>query len=49
LESLEDLSEEENAIIWAQEAQRRDTSWSSALDGSRTAKKVFRQARSKLK
>jgi hypothetical protein len=48
LESLEDLSEEENEIIWAQEAERRDAAWSSSADG-RTAERVLRSARAKLK
>jgi putative addiction module component len=48
LQSLEDLSEEENEIIWAQEAERRDAAWSSS-DSERTAKKVLRSARAKLK
>jgi len=48
LERLEDLSEEENEIIWAQEAERRDADWSSS-DSERTAKKVLRSARTKLK
>ena len=49
LKSLEDLSEEENEMIWAEEAQRRDAAWSSSLDGGRTAKRVLRKARAKLK
>jgi hypothetical protein len=49
LESLEDLSEEENEIIWAQEAQRRDAAWNSSLDDKRTAKRVLRKARAKLR
>jgi hypothetical protein len=48
LESLADLSEEENELIWTQEAERRDAAWSSA-DASRTAKKVLRSARAKLR
>jgi len=48
LESLEDLSEEENEIIWAQEAERRDAEWTSS-DSDRTSKKVLRNARSKLR
>src|SRR5437899_12734760 len=48
LESLEDLSEEENEIIWAEEAERRDAAWSSSADGARTAKRVLRSARAKL-
>ena len=49
LESLEDLSEEENEIIWAQEAERRDAAWNSSADRSRSAKSVLRRARAKLK
>lgn len=49
LESLEDLSEEENEIIWAQEAERRDAAWSPSTDRSRTAKSVLRRARAKLR
>ena len=49
LESLEDLSDEENEIIWAQEAERRDEAWSSLADRGRTAKNVLRRARAKLK
>ena len=48
LESLENLSDEENALIWAQEAERRDAAWNSSADSSRTAKRVFRNARAKL-
>ena len=47
LESLEDLSEEETAIIWSQEAERRDAAWNSSRD-SRSAKSVLRRARAKL-
>lgn len=48
LESLENLSEEENELIWVQEAERRDAAWDSAADGGRTAKRVLRNARAKL-
>jgi Putative addiction module component len=48
LESLEDLSEEESEIIWAQEAERRDAAWSPSADRNRTAKSVLRRARAKL-
>ena len=48
LKSLEDLSEEENELIWAQEAERRDAAW-SPMDRSRTAKSVLRRARAKLR
>ena len=48
LRSLEDLSEEENEMIWAEEAERRDSSWTPA-DRSRTAKGVLRRPRAKLR
>jgi hypothetical protein len=48
LESLEDLPEKENELIWAQEAERRGAVW-SASDSGRTAKKVLRSARTKLR
>jgi hypothetical protein len=48
LESLEDLSEEENELIWNQEAERRDAAWNSR-DSGRTAKRVLRNARAKLR
>jgi DNA/RNA-binding domain of Phe-tRNA-synthetase-like protein len=47
LESLEDLSEGENEIIWADEAERRHRMWNSS-DDARTANKVLRKARTKL-
>ena len=46
LESLENLSEEENESIWAQEAERRDEAWTSS---GRPAKRVLQNARAKLK
>jgi hypothetical protein len=49
LKSLEDLSEEENEIVWAQEAERRDANWNPSSDGRRTAKSVLRRARAKLR
>ncbi len=49
LESLEDLSEKENEIIWAQEAERRDAAWNSSGDRSRSVKSVLRRARAKLR
>jgi hypothetical protein len=49
LESLENLSDEENEGIWAQEAERRDVGWNPSADKSRTAKAVLRRARAKLK
>jgi hypothetical protein len=49
LESLENLSEEENARLWAEEAQRRDVEMDTHPDSSVSAKDVFREARAKLK
>lgn len=49
LESLENLSEEENARLWAEEAQRRDEEMDAHPDSSASAKDVFREARTKLK
>jgi hypothetical protein len=48
LESLESLSEEEVELIWSEEAERRDAAWTSA-DSARTAKRVLRNARAKLR
>jgi len=49
LESLEDLSEEENAMIWAEEAKRRDAEMDADPDSGISAADVFREARAKLK
>jgi hypothetical protein len=49
LESLENLSEEENARLWAEEAQRRDVEMDAHQDSATSAKDVFREARAKLK
>ena len=49
LQSLEELSEQENEVIWAQEAQQRDATWSSTGGRKRTAKTVLRSARAKLR
>ncbi len=49
LESLEELSEEENTRLWAEEAQRRDTELDTNPSAGRTADEVFRDARAKLK
>ena len=48
LESLESLSPEENAQIWADEAQRRATALESGGLASRTADEVFREARRRI-
>jgi hypothetical protein len=44
LESLETLSPEENARIWAEEAQRRAAALESGELSSRSADDVFREA-----
>jgi hypothetical protein len=49
LASLEDLSEEENTRLWAEEAQRRSTEMDVQSESAVSAKDVFREARSKLK
>ena len=49
LESLDVLSDEENEIIWTQEAERRDAAWDSSWGRSRLAKSVLRRARAKLR
>ena len=49
LESLESLSDEENARLWAEEAQRRDEAWDASGAPGHAAADVFREARSRLK
>jgi len=49
LQSLEDLSEEENARLWAEEAQRRDVEMDADPTAGRPADEVFRDVRAKLK
>lgn len=49
LESLENLSEEENTRLWAEEAQRRDAEMDIHSGSSCSAAEVFREARTKLK
>ena len=48
LDSLEDLSPEENARIWAEEAQRRADALESGALTSRPADEVFRDARARI-
>jgi hypothetical protein len=48
LESLETLSDDENARIWAEEAERRDEAWKSS-GGGHASDDVFREARARLK
>ena len=49
LESLEDLSDEENARLWAEEAERRDAEMDKNPGVSFPAEEVFRDARAKLR
>ncbi len=49
LASLENLSEEENARLWAEEAQRRAVDMDAQPDSASSAKDVFQEARAKLK
>lgn len=49
LESLEHLSEEENARIWAEEAKRRDEAWDKDPAEGRPAEDVHRDLRARLK
>jgi hypothetical protein len=49
LESLEALSDEENELLWAEEADRRDAHWDAAPGTARPATEVLRDARAKLK
>ena len=48
LESLETLSEEENAKIWAAEAERRDQGWNAGAGRERPLSEVFSDARTRL-
>lgn len=49
LESLEQLSEEENAKLWVEEAVRRDKEWDVDPSVGRPAQDVMRDAFAKLK
>jgi hypothetical protein len=48
LESLETLSSEEHAEVWAEEASRRDAELTRDESASRSASDVFREARARL-
>ncbi len=48
LESLENLTDAENARIWTQEAERRAADWEKSGDPGRDGADVFRDARSRL-
>jgi putative addiction module component (TIGR02574 family) len=49
LQSLDNLSDEENARLWAEEAERRDQAWDADLTMGRPSDDVFREARARLK
>ncbi len=49
LQSLENLSDEETARMWAEEAERRDVAWDANPSIGRPADSVFRHARARLK
>ena len=49
LQSLENLSDEENARLWAEEAERRDVAWNASPAIGRPADDVLRDARARLK
>jgi len=49
LESLEGLSEADNARLWAEEAQRRDADMDKNSGSGSAAEEVFRDARAKLR
>lgn len=49
LESLEQLSEEENDRLWAEEASRRDADWDTQGNRGKPAADVLREAKAKLK
>ena len=49
LESLEELSDEENARLWSEEAQRRDAEMDKNSGAGSPAEEVFRDARAKLR
>jgi len=48
LDSLETLSDDENARLWADEAERRDRAWDANGNAARSASEVFRNARARL-
>jgi hypothetical protein len=49
LESLENLPNDENERLWAEEADRRDAAWDAAPGSGRPAADVLRDARAKLR
>lgn len=49
LDSLEELSEEENAQLWAEGAQRRDADLDVRPGSGRPVEDVFREARAGIR
>ena len=49
LQSLENLSDEENGRLWAEEAERRDRAWDANPSTGRAVDDVFRDGRARLK
>ena len=49
LESLEELSPEENERLWAEEAIRRDAEWDRNPETGRPSAEVLRDAFAKIK
>ena len=49
LESLEDLTDEENQIIWAKEAEIREENWSQPTKSSRNIRSVLKNIRSSIR
>ena len=48
LESLDELSPDENAAVWAEEAQRRADALNTGSLSSRSAEDVFRDAQARI-
>lgn len=48
LESLEEVSGEESARLWAEEAERRSAAWDASPESGRPADEVFRDLKSRL-
>ena len=48
LESLDELSPDENAAVWAEEAQRRADALNAGSLPSRSAEDVFRDAQDRI-
>lgn len=48
LASLDELSEDENAALWAEEAARRNARWNRDAGDGQEADEVFAEARARL-